>query len=81
MTVTYITYASNYGYVLIVQSGSTAIFVRAAVDLGVAPGDRVLLQGKTHPSFHTYIDADSVTLLSHGALPNPVPATFDKLIR
>jgi diguanylate cyclase (GGDEF)-like protein len=80
-TVTYTTHAVGIGYLMTVQNGGTAIFVLAATDPKVASGDRVLLQGKTHPSFRPYIDADSVTLLSHGALPKPVPATFDKLIR
>jgi diguanylate cyclase (GGDEF)-like protein len=81
VTVTYLSYASGHGYMLTAQNGGAAIWAMSATDPRVAPGDRVLLHGKTHPSFRTYIDADSVTLLSHGVLPKPVPATFDKLIR
>ncbi len=81
VSVTYITRVPGRGYMLMTQDDGFAIFVMAASETGVAPGDRVLLQGTTHPSFRTYIDAGSFKLLSHGNLPKPVPATFDKLIR
>ncbi|HUV70768.1 MAG TPA: GGDEF domain-containing protein [Terracidiphilus sp.] len=64
-----------------VQDDGTAINVELASDANVVPGDRVLVHGITQPSFLPIIIGASVTLLRHGALPAPVPATFDDLVR
>ena len=48
--------------------------------LSLVPGDRVLLKGTMAPSFRPIVAASSVTLLRHGTMPSPVPATFDGLI-
>lgn len=47
----------------------------------MVPGDRVLVVGKTTPGFRPDVISDHITLLHHGALPKPVPTTFDELIR
>ncbi len=49
-------------------------------NIKLAPGDRVLVRGKAGDSYRPNVTADSVTLLHHGDLPKPVPATFDELI-
>ncbi len=67
-------------HVLFVEDGGAAIFVSADTSVPLISGDRVLIRGKTHASFHPTVGASSVTLLHHGDLPEPVPATYDELI-
>ena len=64
-----------------VQEDGQGIFVKTAKAAGLVPGDRVLVQGKTQPSFRPFILGDIVTLLRHGKPPEPMPATFDDLVR
>jgi diguanylate cyclase (GGDEF)-like protein len=76
-----VTFFRGYEEVLFVQDDGVAMFVQTPANLSFAPGDRVLVRGKTHDSYRPEILADSVTLLHHGELPSPAPATFDQLIR
>jgi diguanylate cyclase (GGDEF)-like protein len=76
-----VTYFVQPQHVLFVEDGGAAIFVSADTSVPLLPGDRVLIRGKTHASFHPTVGAQSVTLLHHGNLPEPVPATYDGLIR
>jgi diguanylate cyclase (GGDEF)-like protein len=76
-----VTYYVKVQYVLFVQDGGYAIFVSPGAALTLVPGDRILIKGKTHGSFHPIVSADSITLLHHGDLPKPIPATYDQLIR
>jgi diguanylate cyclase (GGDEF)-like protein len=76
-----VTYRRGGETTLFVQDGSEALYVWAKEDFILAPGDRILVLGKTQDSFHPIVIADSVTVLSHGDLPKAVPATFDELIR
>ncbi|HZB87411.1 MAG TPA: hypothetical protein VE291_02025, partial [Terracidiphilus sp.] len=66
---------------LFVQDAGRAIYVETKPNQNMVPGDRVLVRGKTRSSFHTDIVAETVTVLHHGALPEPVNATFEQLIR
>ena len=75
-----VTYFPGYANLLFVQDGSEAIFVLAPSDAKLIPGDRVLVRGTLRPSFHPIVIASSVTVLRHGELPEPVPASFDELI-
>jgi diguanylate cyclase (GGDEF)-like protein len=75
-----VTYYPGYAHLLFVQDGSQAIFVLATTDAKLAPGDRVLVRGITRESFHPIVVSNDVTVLSHGDLPKPVPASFDGLI-
>jgi diguanylate cyclase (GGDEF)-like protein len=77
-----VTYYRDYEQVLFVQDEGASIYIQGPANgPALAPGDRVLVKGKTHNSYRPEILADSVTFLHHGELPNPVPATFDQLIR
>jgi len=76
-----VTYYNPAAVDLFVQQAGEAIYVQATLNLHLAPGDRVLVRGKTRDSFSTDIVGSSITLLSHGLLPAPVPATFQQLIR
>ncbi|MGA3161809.1 MAG: GGDEF domain-containing protein [Terracidiphilus sp.] len=64
-----------------VQEDGQGIYVKTTKAAGLVPGDRVLVQGTTQPSFRPYILADKVTFLRHGKPPEPMPATFDDLVR
>ena len=64
-----------------VQDGDTAIFVRPARETELVPGDRVRVEGTTEQSFLPYVADARVTFLRHGAVPEPVEASFDDLVR
>lgn len=76
-----VTYYRAYERTMFVQDGDVAIYVQPFTDAKVVAGDRVLIQGTTHESFRPFVVSSSITLLRHGSLPAPVPATFDQLIR
>jgi len=76
-----VTYYRSYETNLFVQDGEFAIYVQAPADLHLAPGDRVLVQGKTQSSFNPIVIGERIDLLRHGALLAPQPATFDQMIR
>jgi hypothetical protein len=76
-----VTYFRGYQNVLFVQDGSDAIFVKASTSAALVPGDRVLVKGVMAPGFRPMVVSSDVTLLHHGSLPEPVPATLDGMIR
>jgi len=75
-----VTYAPGREGLLFVQEGGLAIFVFNSANTRLVPGDRVLVRGTTQASFHPIVVSKSVTLVRHGALPQPVPVTFDDLL-
>jgi diguanylate cyclase (GGDEF)-like protein len=76
-----VTYFRGYEKTLFVQDGDEAIFVLATTGLKLSPGDRVLVRGVTKESFRPIVVSSDLTLLHHGDLPRPVPATFAPLIQ
>jgi diguanylate cyclase (GGDEF)-like protein len=66
---------------LYVQDGDTAIYVRPPKGTSLVPGDRILVRGTTQPGFRPFVQGVTIALLHPGALPKPIPATFDQLIR
>jgi diguanylate cyclase (GGDEF)-like protein len=76
-----VTYYRDYENILFVQDGGAAVFVFDAQDAKLVPGDRVLVEGKTDADFSPNVRSEKITLLRHGAVPQPVPASFDELIR
>ena len=74
-----VTYAHVNENKLFVQDGLEGIQVSAKRDFKTAPGDRVLVQGTTESNFHPVVVASSITVLRHGALPEPETATFDDM--
>jgi len=76
-----VTYNRGPEHTLFVQDGRVGIYVGIAADARFAPGDRVLVRGRTRNSFNPYVLGESVTLLRHGALPKPAAASFDQMIR
>jgi diguanylate cyclase (GGDEF)-like protein len=75
-----VTYAPGRESLLFVQDGNLAIFVFDSMNTGLLPGDRVLVRGTTQASFRPIVVSKSVTLVRHGALPAPLPVTFDALL-
>jgi diguanylate cyclase (GGDEF)-like protein len=76
-----VTYYNPIDVDLFVQDGDDAIYVEAKTSEALLPGDRVLVRGKTRASFTPDIVAESITVLHHGSLPQPVSAEFQQLIR
>ena len=76
-----VTYYRGYENNLFVQDGDTPIYVSAPDNLHLIPGDRILVRGTTQKSFNPIVIAKSITLLHHGQLPAPYPASFDEMIR
>jgi diguanylate cyclase (GGDEF)-like protein len=66
---------------IFMQEDGLGLFVLAATETQLVPGDHVLVRGTTRDSFRPIVISNDVTLLRHGALPKPVPATFDELVR
>lgn len=69
------------GYELFVQDDGIGIYVWPLKTAVLLPGDRILVRGKTAGSFHPIVNSESISVLYHGDLPKPVPATYDELIR
>ena len=74
-------YSRDYERTLFVQDGDSAIYVQQRVPAHLNPGDRVLIEGTTHESFHPFVAATSIKVLGHGSLPAAAAATYDQLIR
>ena len=74
-------YYRSYGRELFVQDGNAAIYVYNSQALRLIPGDRILVKGTTHESFRPYIASSEIDVEGHGALPKPVPATYEQMIR
>ncbi len=74
-------YSRGYERLLFVQDHDEAVFVAPPMSGDFLPGDRVLIKGDTQQSFRPLVVASDVTVLRHGDLPKPVPATFAELIR
>jgi len=76
-----VTYRRRGETTLFVQDAGEGLYVWADKKIKLAPGDRILVHGHANDSFRPIVIADSVALLHHGALPQPIPVTFDDLIR
>jgi len=77
-TVTFFRASEN---TLFVQDGETAIYVFPSENVGLVPGDRVLITGTTRADFSPSVVSKTITLLRHGAPPRPMPANYVDLIR
>ena len=76
-----VTFYRGYRRNLFVQDGDTGVFVKTAASENLALGDRVRITGKTGWGYQPNVQSAEVAVLGHSALPKPVPATFDRLIR
>jgi diguanylate cyclase (GGDEF)-like protein len=66
---------------LFVQQDGIGIYINFPKDIGLLPGDTVLVTGVTSASFRPEVTATDVRFLSHGSLPTPRQAPFDDLIQ
>ena len=76
-----VTYCLPYQGLLFVQDGDAGIFVLATPAAALLPGDRVLIKGTLHPSFHPMVYASAITFLHHGGMSAPLPATYEQLLQ
>jgi diguanylate cyclase (GGDEF)-like protein len=76
-----VTYFRGYEHTLFVQDGDVVMYVYTNTGAKLAPGDRILIYGKTHGDFHSDIVSERIVMLHHGPEPKAVPATFSQLIR
>src|ERR1035438_8409499 len=76
-----VTYYNGALRTLFVQDDGAGIYIGQKGDAKLAPGDRILIRGKTQGSFRPIVSSDSISLLHHGDLPKPTPTTFGELIR
>lgn len=74
-----VTYYRDYDSDLFVQDGAAAIYVAFRSGANLVSGDRVLITGRTRGSFRPIIVAESVALLHHGKVPDPVPLPAGRL--
>ncbi len=65
---------------LFVQDGGAGLYVNATTKNRLLPGDRVQIKGTTTAGYRTDVTSSDLTVLSHGVLPKPLPATWDELI-
>jgi diguanylate cyclase (GGDEF)-like protein len=79
-----VTYYRDDENTLFVQDAGAGVLVFKAQDskqdIKLVPGDRVRVEGKTDADFSPNVHSEKITLLRHGAVPQPVPASFDQLI-
>lgn len=66
---------------LFVQDGNAGVFVEFENGPKLAPGDRVQIKGTTGWDYRVDVVSNAITVLSHGALPNPEKASFEQLTR
>jgi diguanylate cyclase (GGDEF)-like protein len=76
-----LTYFRDYERTMFVQDGDASIYVNATTNTKLVPGDRILIKGTTHESFHPFVTSTSIALLYHGSLPTPAPVSYSEMIR
>ncbi|WP_197413925.1 GGDEF domain-containing protein [Terracidiphilus gabretensis] len=74
-------YSRGYAWILFVQDGNDALYVSADTTNPWQAGDRVFIKGKTQGSLRPIVQAENITLLHHGDLPQPVKASWSEMIR
>jgi diguanylate cyclase (GGDEF)-like protein len=75
-----VTYLRAYENSLFVQDDDIAIWVKVPLSTTLQPGDRVLIQGRTHADFKPDVRSETITVLHHGPLPRPAVVTYDDMI-
>jgi diguanylate cyclase (GGDEF)-like protein len=63
-----------------VQDGDAGIYLFTMKQAKWVPGDRVRVRGITEPSFRPLVETNDITLLYHGALPRPIPSSYDEMV-
>jgi len=65
---------------IFLQEDGLGLYVLGTTDTKLVPGDRILVRGTTRDSFRPIVVSNDVTLLRHGPVPKPVPATYSDLV-
>jgi diguanylate cyclase (GGDEF)-like protein len=73
-------YFRSYEETLFVGDRNEAMYVQANTPLHLEPGDHILVRGTTFADYRPGVIGSSITLLHHGEMPAPVPATYDEMI-
>ena len=76
-----ITFVEPQDVSMFLQDAGSGVYVSFDKDIGLQPGDRVLVTGVTEASFRPEIVASDVKFLAHGKLPAPQKANFDEMIQ
>jgi diguanylate cyclase (GGDEF)-like protein len=76
-----VTYVRPQEGKLFVSDAGYGVYVKFKQDIGLIPGDRVVVTGVTYSSFAVNITATQVRFVAHGSLPAPRIATFEDLIQ
>ncbi|MGA2634454.1 MAG: GGDEF domain-containing protein [Terracidiphilus sp.] len=76
-----VTYFRGYSHFLTVQDGDIAVFIRVTTDARLVPGDRIRVRGTTKAGFRPDVVSSDITVLYHGDVPKPVPATYEEMVR
>ncbi len=76
-----VTYYNRNDVDLFVQEGGEAVYVETQPQQDLTPGDRVLVRGATRDSFRPDVVGGVIVRLHAGALPQPVPAGYEQLVR
>ena len=66
---------------LFVQDGGAGLFVKATTRNHLVPGDRVLIKGTTRAGYRADVASSDISVLSHGAPPKALPASWEELIK
>ncbi len=66
---------------LFVQNGDQGVFIETKTTQKLVPGDVVRIKGTTHWGYRANVVSNDITVISHHTLPDPVPATFEQLIK
>lgn len=74
-----VTYYRSYEKTLFVQDGTYGIQVLPSDAPALTAGDRVRIKGVTRKGLRPSIDSSEITVVGHGALPAPIPASMDQL--
>jgi diguanylate cyclase (GGDEF)-like protein len=75
-----VTYFRSDDKEIFVQDGDAAIYLLTTRNLKLIPGDRIRVRGITSPSFRPIVETNDITLLHHGDLPKPTPASYDEMV-
>jgi diguanylate cyclase (GGDEF)-like protein len=76
-----VTYFRDYRGSLFVEDANDGLLVSPTTSASLVPGDRVEIKGATEAGYRTSVVSREITVLFHGLIPKPVPATFDELVR
>jgi diguanylate cyclase (GGDEF)-like protein len=75
---TYVNYGEND---LFIQGDSGWIYVQQDKRYNVVPGERVVVEGKTSPSYNNQIESTAVRVIGQGAMPQPAVLDYSEAVQ